>query len=88
LSKEFRQLIVAARIEQRVIRERGKSGRNVNALSFHSLRHSFTSLLASQGISEETRMALCGHTSREIHQHYTHRELGTLRDAIATLPRI
>jgi integrase len=88
LSKEFRQLIVAARIEQRVIRERSQSGRCVYGLSFHSLRHSFASLLASQGVSEATRMALCGHSSAQINRHYTHHELGTLRDAIATLPRI
>jgi integrase len=88
LSKAFRELMLRARIEQRVIRERGKSGRNVNALSFHSLRHSFSSLLANAGIAEETRMALTGHTTRAMHQGYTHRELSTLRDAVAVLPRV
>jgi integrase len=79
-----------ARIEQRVIRERGEdgSGRSVNALTFHSLRHSFSSLLANAGIAEETRMALTGHTTRQIQQHYTHRDLALLRDAVAVLPRI
>ncbi len=63
LSKDFRKLMERARIEQRVIRERSKSDkalgrsapRSVNALSFHSLRHSFSSLLANAGIAEETR---------------------------------
>jgi len=96
LSKYFRKLMERARIEQRVIRERSKSDkalgrsapRSVNALSFHSLRHSFSSLLANAGIAEETRMALTGHTTREMHQRYTHRELVTLRDAIVVLPRV
>jgi integrase len=88
LSRAFRLLMQSANIEQRVIRERAKSGRSVNALSFHSLRHSFSSLLANAGIAEETRMALTGHTTREMQQHYTHRQLSVLRDAVAVLPRV
>jgi integrase len=88
LSKEFRDLITRARIEQRVIRKRTKGGRIVHALSFHSLRHSFTSLLANAGVSEERRMALTGHTTRDVHRTYTHHELEALRDAVALLPRI
>jgi integrase len=89
LSKHFRNVIMEqAHIEQRVIRERAKSGRSVNALTFHSLRHSFSSILANAGIREELRMALTGHTTRAIHQHYTHHDLERLRDAVAVLPRI
>src|SRR5262249_7999104 len=90
LSKEFRLLMQQAHIEQRVIRERNEdgSGRSVSALSFHSLRHSFSSLLANLGVAEETRMALTGHTTREMQQHSTHRELAILRDAVAVLPKV
>jgi integrase len=88
LAREFHQIFGRTGIEQRVIRERAKSGRSVNAFSFHSLRHSFSSLLANAGIAEETRMALTGHTTREVHQRYTHRDLSILRDAVAVLPRI
>jgi integrase len=89
LSKMFMKIMERAHIEQRVIREKREgSGRSVNALSFHSLRHSFSSLLANAGIAEETRMALTGHTTREVHQHYTHRDLVLLRDAVAVLPRV
>jgi integrase len=90
LSKEFGRLMAAARIEQRVLRERNEdgSGRSVSALTFHSLRHSFSSLLANAGVAEETRMALTGHTTRAMQQHYTHRELSTLRDAVGVLPRV
>ena len=77
-----------ARIKQRVIRERQTNGRSVNALTFHSLRHSFSSLLANAGVPEELRMAMVGHTSRDTHKRYTHHELAVFRDAVALLPRI
>lgn len=89
LSHQFRKLMEQARIEQRIIRERtSQGGRSVNALSFHSLRHSFSSILANAGISEERRMALVGHTTRDMHQKYTHHELERLRDAISVLPSL
>jgi integrase len=90
LSKYFRGLMARAGIKQRVIREPDESGsgRRVNALSFHSLRHTFNSALANAGIPEETRMALTGHTTRQMNQTYTHRELSIYRDAVAVLPRV
>jgi integrase len=89
LSKQFGELIALANIDRGVIRERTTyGGRSVSALSFHSLRHSFSSILANAGVSEERRMALVGHASRDMHQKYTHHELERLRDAIALLPRI
>jgi integrase len=90
LSKYFRKIMKRAGIEQRVIRERKaeSGGRCVNALTFHSLRHTFNSILANAGIPEETRMALTGHTSREMNQRYTHRELAIYREAVSVLPRI
>jgi integrase len=60
----------------------------VSALSFHSLRHSFSSILANAGISEELRMTIVGHTTRDMHAKYTHHELARLRDAISVLPRV
>lgn len=91
LSKHFRgKLMARAGIKQRVIRERDESGsgRRVNALTFHSLRHTFNSVLANAGIPEETRMALTGHTTRQMNQTYTHRELSIYRDAVAVLPSV
>lgn len=88
LSNRFRKLMEEARIEQRVIRERGKGGCRVNALSFHSLRHSFSSILANAGVPEELRMALTGHATRATHRVYTHHELASLRNAVSVLPRI
>jgi len=97
LSKHFRKLMKRAGIEQRIIRERSESGtgprsrsasRNVNALSFHSFRHTFNSILANAGVPEETRMALTGHTTRAMNQVYTHRQLSIYRDAVAVVPAV
>jgi integrase len=88
LSKYFRHLMERARIAQRTIRVRRAGGRSVNALSFHSLRHSFSSLLANAGVREELRMALTGHTTRDVHRGYTHHELASFREAVSVLPRI
>jgi integrase len=50
LSKAFKKIMALANIEQRVIRKRSESGsgRCVNALTFHSLRHSFPPSLPMQ----------------------------------------
>jgi integrase len=91
LSKHFRRKIMErAGIKEHVIRERNESGsgRSVYALTFHSLRHTFTSILANAGVTEEMRMALTGHTTRSVHQKYTHRELEALRAAVSVIPSI
>ena len=89
LSKQFGELIALAHIDRGCLRERTScGGRSVSALSFHSLRHSFSSILANAGVSEERRMALVGHRSRDMHQKYTHHQLAQLRDAISVLPTL
>jgi integrase len=89
LSKQFGELLALANIERGVIRERTTYGaRSVSALSFHSLRHSFATILANRGIPEELRMLLTGHTSRVHHQKYSHHDLERLRDAVSVLPPI
>jgi site-specific recombinase XerD len=65
---------------------RGGKGRTVNAHTFHSLRHSFNSQMASAGIAQEVRMKLTGHTSTEMNKIYTHAEEAQLRRAIRKIP--
>jgi integrase len=89
LSQAFRLIMIKARIEQHVIRERlSKSGRSVSSVSFHSLRHSFNSALANAGVAQEIRQQLTGHSSAGMNKVYTHHELAPLRDAISVLPSI
>ncbi len=77
-----------AQISGRVIGERNESGRTTRTLSFHSLRHSFSSAMANAGVAEELRMKLVGHSNREVHAKYTHHELKASQQAISTLPAI
>jgi site-specific recombinase XerC len=78
-----------ARIDNRNVRERGEGAtRDVRALSFHSLRHSFVSQLASANVSEEQRMELTGHSTRDVHKLYTELKLEQLQKAIALLPTL
>lgn len=55
---------------------------------FHSFRHTFNSWLRNAGVSEEDRMALTGHSTRESQQLYTHTAVETLRVAIGKLPSL
>jgi integrase len=89
MSMAFKRIMTRARIDGGLIRERlGAAGRNLSALSFHSLRHSFNSALANSGVSQELRQKLTGHASEAMNALYTHHELETLRNAVQSLPRL
>jgi|ERR1700730_6346399 hypothetical protein len=60
----------------------------MRSLTFHSLRHSFNSEMASAGVGEELPMKLTGHATREQNKKYTHHELEPLRAAINRMPSI
>jgi integrase len=89
LSMAFGRLMERAGIEQGTIRERGKGvGRKVSARSFHSLRHSFNTVLVNAGVPQELRMKLTGHSSAEMNAVYSHHELSVIRSALEHLPRL
>lgn len=89
LSMMFSRLMDAARIAAPVVRERsGARGRTTRELSFHSLRHSFNSMLANGSVSQELRQRLTGHTTAAMNDVYTSIELSTLRRAVESLPPI
>lgn len=60
---------------------RGKS-----ELSFHSLRHTATSMMKNAGISPAIVQDIIGHDSAEISAHYTHVEHSAKAKALASLP--
>jgi integrase len=68
--------------------EKPSIGRTTYERGFHSLRHTFTSWLRNAGVSEEDRMALTGHSTRESHAIYSHEDDQALRDAVAKLPSL
>jgi integrase len=86
LSKQFGRLMAKAGVDRSNSQPEGR--RAFSRKSFHSLRHSFASHLANAGVADEVRMRLTGHSSGEVHQRYTHLEIGPLRHAIETLPSV
>ena len=94
LSDTFTGIMSAAGVDRgkpsRVLvegQEKGK-GRITWEKGFHSLRHTFTSWLRNAGVSEEDRMALTGHSTRESHQIYSHADEKAGQAAIAKLPSL
>ena len=97
LSQTFNKIMATANVDRgkpsRPPAEDGKRvqsgvGRVTYERGFHSLRHTFTSWLRNAGVSEEDRMALTGHSTRESHAIYSHHDEAALRDAVAKLPSL
>jgi len=87
LSGQFGVIMKIAGIEGKITRHTAK-GRANSSLSFHCLRHSFNSVMANAGVSQEIRQKLTGHSSAAMNTHYTHHELEPLRAAIAAIPGV
>lgn len=88
LSNTFSRLIAIAGIANPAItKATGGKSRTVYRLSFHALKHTYVTLLATMGVSREIRMKLAGHTS-SVHDRYTHFELKTLSDSVKNFPRV
>lgn len=86
-SSSFSRIMERAKIHTGSSRaSTGGKGRQVKARSFHSLRHSYTTALATAGVPVEVRMKLLGHSSESQNVHYTHSELSQLKAAVAGLP--
>lgn len=83
LSGRFLLLLQKARIDTMPTKRIGS--RMFQAKTFHSLRHTFVSLMANSGVSQELRKELAGHAS-DIHRAYTHHSPSVLRSAVESLP--
>ena len=96
LSRKFKKLMESAGVVGEIIRQGGSTdqrktkkagaGRTVNSLSFHSLRHTATSLMANAGVAADTRKAITGHRDDRVHENYTHHQLEKLREAVDLIP--
>ena len=84
----FRKRVWQERACRPITPEGPRWPRNLAALSFHSLRHSFNSVLVNAGVPQELRMKLTGHSSADMNAIYSHHELATIRAALDHLPRI
>jgi integrase len=94
LSQSFNKLMAAAGVDRgkpsrEIVEGEGSGvGRITYERGFHSLRHTFTTWLRTAGVTEEDRMALTGHSTRDSHAIYSHADEKAGRDAIAKLPSL
>jgi integrase len=94
LSRQFYELLGNAGLTNPKAHRRseaapGRDGsRELSQISFHSLRHTATSLMKNAGINASVVMDIIGHESEAISAHYTHIDEDTKRKAIAKLPRV
>jgi integrase len=96
LSMSFAAIVKKAGIVSEVTRERKaaegagetSAGRTGRALTFHSLRHTLTSIMHNAGVSVELRQLVTGHASAEMNRHYSHTDPETLRDALGKVPSL
>lgn len=95
LSNEFYSILVAAGLATKKSHKadpdkaKGRSAkREQNELSFHSLRHTATSLLKRAGVSDAVAMEFIGHDSKSVSRNYTHIDTATLKAAADKLPDV
>ena len=90
LSNQFGGILAAAGLAKaRTHQATGKgraTRREPSELSFHSLRHTATSLMKNAGISSAVVQDIIGHDSAEMSAHYTKIESATKRTALESLP--
>jgi integrase len=92
LSNQFARLLAAACLRTHKTHKAAGIGRDrkreVNGLSFHSLRRTATSLLHEAGIPAAVAQTLIGHDSEQTHELYISVGVDALRKAVAALPHI
>ena len=90
LSQQFQAILVLAGMANERSKDATGKGRSirraVSDISFHSLRHTATSLLKNAGVPEAVAMDIIGHDSEVISRHYTHIESKAKRAALRKLP--
>jgi len=93
LSRQFGELLSSIGLREGSNSHEAKKGgsgraarRGVSELSFHSLRHTATSLMKNAGVSPAIVMDIIGHDSAEMSAHYTHIEHHAKMEALSSLP--
>ena len=81
--------LMAPRAAKHVSTGRGRTGkRQVNEVTFHSLRHSFTTMLKATGASNALAQMIVGHDSSVVSRRYTHLAAHDTKEAISKLPDV
>lgn len=91
ISNAFRRLLARMGLATKSNRKREGAvagRRKVNPLSYHSFRHTATSMLKNAGVSDAVARDIVGHESEAVSANYTHIEEATKRAAMEKLPDI
>jgi integrase len=93
LSLSFSKIVTRSGIKSRLLRPQKSTEaltrrHKVRSLTFHSLRHTATSRLANEGVPDDVRMKLVGHSDKAVHAKYSHHDERALREAIGKLPKL
>jgi len=92
LSAQFHRIMVKAGLaapRPHVSKGAGRDAqRETSTVSFHSLRHSATSLLKSAGVSDSVAMDIIGHDTAAVSRTYTHIADDAKRAAVNKLPDV
>ena len=92
LSRQFGDLLASAGVipprNHNAAKEGRAARRAVSELSFHSIRHTATSMMKNAGISPAIVQDIIGHDSAEMNAHYTHIEGDAKRKALDAMPDI
>jgi integrase len=94
LSRQFRELLADAglatpKAHRTTENAPGRDGpRELSQISFHSLRHTATSLMKNAGINASVVMDIIGHESEAVSAHYTHVDEETKRAALMKMPEL
>lgn len=93
LSRQFHDLmskagLVTKRPHRKQEKEDKSRRRIASDLTFHSFRHTLTSMLKNAGVSASIAEEIVGHDSAEMNRIYTHLEDKTLKHAMDSLPDI
>jgi len=60
----------------------------LDGLRFHDLRHHAITKLAEEGVAEQTLMAIAGHVSEQMLEHYSHIRMDAKRTAVEALDKV
>jgi integrase len=88
LSNQFADLLAQAGLRAPVRRTKADAKTESSGLSFHSLRHTATTLLHEGGVPAAVAQALIGHDSEAIHQVYVSVSFEALKKAADALPDV
>ncbi len=91
MSRQFGEILEKAElVEREHAKKRSVTDkrRKQAELSFHSLRHTATSLLKGAGVSDSIAMEFIGHDSKSISREYTHIEHSALKRAADLMPDV